>query len=188
MAIKTLQENVNQAINDLCEIRQALINKGVECPSGTPTCEYGAKIEGIQSGGGTAETYLKRVIDRTIYTIKLPEGLTEIGMYAFQRCESLYSVEFPSSLSFINQLGFNYCTNLRSVTLPKNFDTLSTGGFKNCSSLTTVTFLGTPLSISSDAFGNCTNLKKIRVPWYSGKVANAPWGATNATIVYNYKG
>jgi hypothetical protein len=26
------------------------------------------------------------------------------------------------------------------------------------------------------------------VPWAEGAVANAPWGATNATINYNYTG
>jgi len=50
----------------------------------------------------------------------------------------------------------------------------------------TLTFNGTPTSIASNAFGNCTNLRTINVPWAEGAVANAPWGATNATINYNY--
>jgi hypothetical protein len=32
----------------------------------------------------------------------------------------------------------------------------------------------------------CNNLTIINVPWSSGTVANAPWGAYNATINYNY--
>ena len=38
----------------------------------------------------------------------------------------------------------------------------------------------------SSAFDGCTNLTDIKVPWAEGAVANAPWGATNATITYNY--
>ena len=51
MATKTLNENINQAINDLKGVKQAIIDKGVEIPSGTPTSEYGTKISEIQSGG-----------------------------------------------------------------------------------------------------------------------------------------
>jgi hypothetical protein len=31
-----------------------------------------------------------------------------------------------------------------------------------------------------------TNLMTINVPWSEGEVINAPWGASNATINYNY--
>jgi hypothetical protein len=51
-----------------------------------------------------------------------------------------------------------------------------------------LTFKGTPTSISTTAFGSCTNLKTINVPWAEGAVAGSPWGATAATINYNYKG
>ncbi len=44
---------------------------------------------------------------------------------------------------------------------------------------------GTPQSIASDAF-LAGNISDIYVPWAEGSVANAPWGATTATIHYNY--
>ena len=40
------------------------------------------------------------------------------------------------------------------------------------------TFSGTP-------FHNCFGITDIYVPWSEGEVANAPWGATRATIHYN---
>lgn len=43
----------------------------------------------------------------------------------------------------------------------------------------------TSIEIVADAFEGCTNLTTINVPWAEGAVANAPWGATNATINYN---
>lgn len=39
--------------------------------------------------------------------------------------------------------------------------------------------------IANNAFSNCKNLLDIYVPWSEGEVADAPWGATNATIHYN---
>ena len=50
--------------------------------------------------------------------------------------------------------------------------------------MTSITFEGTPKSIDSTAFYKCTNLTTINVPWKENAVANAPWGATNATINY----
>lgn len=56
--------NINQAISDFDTIKQAIINKGVEVPNGTPTSEYGELIGNIQSGAsvlilfeGTDEGY-----------------------------------------------------------------------------------------------------------------------------------
>lgn len=43
-------------------------------------------------------------------------------------------------------------------------------------------------NIGDSAFSGCTSLAltTINVPWADGAVANAPWGATNATITYGY--
>ena len=58
--------------------------------------------------------------------------------------------------------------------------------FQNCTSFTSITFKSTPTTIASSAFNGCTNLTDIKVPWAEGAVSGAPWGATNATITYNY--
>jgi hypothetical protein len=63
---------------------------------------------------------------------------------------------------------------------------INNSAFLNCTSLTLATFLGQPKYIDATVFGGCTNLTTINVPWPSGAVANAPWGATNATITYDY--
>ena len=61
--------------------------------------------------------------------------------------------------------------------------------FSNCKKLKTVTLSNTITSIGRYAFQNCTNITTINVPWASGVVTNAPWGApTTATINYNYGG
>jgi hypothetical protein len=55
--------------------------------------------------------------------------------------------------------------------------------------MTTVYFIGDSeksLSINKNAFRDCNNLTDIYVPWSEGDVTNAPWGATNATIHYNW--
>ena len=83
---------------------------------------------------------------------------------------------------------FSDCTNLALTTLPSGITNIGDGAFSNCSSLVSLTFEGTPESIGGSAFYGCSNLTTINVPWAEGAVANAPWGATNATITYGYTG
>ena len=43
----TLEQNINQVINDFDSVESAIKSKGVEVPEGTPTSEYGTLIENI---------------------------------------------------------------------------------------------------------------------------------------------
>lgn len=73
-----------------------------------------------------------------------------------------------------------------SPTLPGDLTTIGFGVFANCTGLTSITFEGNPKTIHSSAFNGCSNLTTIYVPWSQGQVANAPWGASKATIIYDY--
>ena len=118
----------------------------------------------------------------------LPENLMFIDGYAFESCTSLALTSFPESLRSIADGAFENCTSLALTSLPESLRSIGSYAFKNCTGLTSITFKGTPTTISSTAFNGCTNLTDIKVPWAKGAVINAPWGATNATITYNYTG
>ena len=231
MATKTLSENINQAISDFDGIKQAIIDKGVDVPSGTPTSQYSAKIGEIQSGGGGSDEEFIKMVERSATEITLTSGLTNIRSYAFYLYSTLTSVEMPDSLTSIGNYAFRGCMYLAITSLPDSITTIGEYAFQSCGklaltslpdSLTTIskyaffgcpklaitsvpasvtsigiyafynatfkeiTFKGTPTSIGTAAFGGCTYLKTIRVPWSSGAVSGAPWGATKATIIYNY--
>ena len=124
--------------------------------------QMATEISNIKSGDDGS---LKSVIERTVSNPTLPSDLTSIGSYAFSNC-----------------------TSLALTSLPAGVTSIGSYAFFNCTSLTSITFEGTPKTISSDAFRSCYNLTTINVPWAEGAVANAPWGATNATINYNYTG
>ena len=121
-------------------------------------------------------------------SLEFMSGLINIENYAFQSCTSLQSVLFGDTLQKIAQQSFDGCTSLSTLIFPSSLVRIDYQGFSNCTNLTTVTFQGTPTAISSSAFNGCTNLTTINVPWASGTVSDAPWGATNATINYNYVG
>ena len=132
---------------------------------------------------------LGKIIDKSIGATTLPPGLTTIGAYAFRDCTSLALSALPAGITSIGTYAFSGCTSLALSALPAGLTSISTSAFRDCAGLTEITFLSTPSgAISTSAFANCNNLLVIRVPWASGAKADAPWGAKNATIIYNYQG
>ena len=124
----------------------------------------------------------------TLALTSLPSGITSMGDYVFDGCTNLALTSLPSGITSIGERAFADCTNLALTSLPSGITSIGSSAFYNCTKLTSITFTGTPTSIGSSAFSGCTNLTTINVPWAEGEVANAPWGATNATINYNYTG
>lgn len=120
--------------------------------------------------------------------IVLPDTLSSIDRHAFNGCKNLVIDEFPNNLVAIGMSAFVDCINLSIKKIPQSIKTIDGSVFMDCKGLTSITFEGKPNDIASDAFYGCTNLLTINVPWAAGAVARAPWGATNATINYNYTG
>ena len=118
----------------------------------------------------------------------LPDGLTSISSNAFKGCTNLALTKLPTRLTTINSYTFWNCPKLALTELPDSLTKIDSSAFQNCTGLTTLTFKRIASSINSSAFSGCTNLTTINVPWAEGAVKNAPWGAENATINYNYTG
>ena len=157
------------------------------------------------SGGGDS---LESVFDGTATTASLPNvteirkyafyfskltnvsmpKVTAIGSSAFYACSNLALTSLPSGLTSIGSSAFANCTNLALTSLPSNLTSIETYAFSGCKGLKSITFEGQPTTIDSMAFTNCSNLATINVPWAEGAVSGAPWGATGATINYNYTG
>lgn len=139
---------------------------------------------------------------------QLPNGLTSIGSSAFSGDIALRLTALPDTVTNIESGVFSGCTNLALTALPSGITRIYAQTFQNCinnristipASITriddyafqdvrqpVITFEGTPASLSSTGFHASPNITDIYVPWSEGEVANAPWGARNATIHYNY--
>lgn len=138
----------------------------------------------------------------------LPEGITRIEDNAFYSCFYMPLASLPNNISYIGKEAFYYCNRLAIKKLPENLKyigssafghgrlsmlysipsgatTIEADAFLACG-MSSIKFEGTPENIANTVFKACNKLTEIRVPWSEGEVANAPWGATNATIIYNY--
>lgn len=124
----------------------------------------------------------------------LPEGISHIPTYCFSY-SGLSSSRFslPDTITSIGDYGLSSCPNMTKWIIPASVQSLGKAVFYHSSTLQEVYFLGKPNfpSIGSQyehIFCYCDSLHDIYVPWSSGEVYGAPWGATNATIHYNWAG
>lgn len=121
---------------------------------------------------------------------RLPEGITAIPQGMFYNCYSLMSVNVPSTVTSIDESAFYGCSRLLSINLPDGLEVIGKQAF----AFTAVEDVYVPASVTSigsGAFaysisgGNVVKKRCIRCGFAEGAVEGAPWGATDATIIYN---
>ncbi len=100
----------------------------------------------------------------TLTTIKIPEGVEEIGSLAFDT-SSFSSVVLPSTLKKIDAYAFSD-TSLTGITIPANVELINSFAFNGCSSLSNVTFASDSKlkKIDTKVFENCSSLRAVTIP------------------------
>lgn len=112
--------------------------------------------------------------------LRIPEGITSVGAYAFRNLSELTSLELPSSLTYIGSMAFNGCSGIIGIELPENLgavgsgafgycagaagtlrlpqglNTVYSGAFTGCTGFDTLAICGTNTTIASDAFYLCS--------------------------------
>ena len=58
----------------------------------------------------------------TITHVTIPEGVTTIGVYAFQGCTGLTHITFPDGLTTIGNYAFHDCTGLQYIIIPRSLE------------------------------------------------------------------
>ena len=117
--------------------------------------------------------------NKAIKTVKIQNGVTSIGDYAFDNCTSLTSIEIPSGVTSIGDGAFAYCTSLTSIEIPSGVTSIGNSAFKNCTSLASIEIPSSVTSIGNEAFAYCTNLTSIEIP--SGVTSIENYAFSNCT-------
>ena len=99
-------------------------------------------------------------------------NVTKIGERAFSGCIGLKEIILPQSLTEIGEYAFNK-TALASITLPQSIDKVGNGWFSDCKYLETVNFDGKIKEIGNYAFSGCISLKNIEIPSSVVSIGNA---------------
>ncbi|BDC96666.1 leucine-rich repeat domain-containing protein [Treponema saccharophilum] len=108
-----------------------------------------------------ADGVLKECTDKSVTSVTIPEGVTEIGGCAFKGCESLASVEIPSSVTAIGKQAFRDCKSLSSVVIPSSVTVIGDFAFNGCKSLSSVLIPSSVRKIGDRAFEGCESLSSV---------------------------
>lgn len=129
---------------------------------------------------------------RTLETVILPEGCTDLNDDAFQHCDSLKAITLPSTLKFISSMALYGCEKLEEITIPDSVVYIGRYAFCYCYLLEEVTIPESVRSIGGGAFSNCLGLSRFNGKFAdeSGRylidrnilLAVAPYGWTTITV------
>ena len=114
--------------------------------------------EGVTSIGGWA---FKNCV---LTSVMIPDSVTSIACGAFSECRSLASVTIPEGVTSIDGYAFSGCSGLTSVTIPNSVTSIDGYAFSGCSGLTSVTIPNSVTSIGEDAFSGCSGLTSVTIP------------------------
>ncbi|MBS7298877.1 MAG: leucine-rich repeat domain-containing protein [Eubacteriales bacterium] len=103
------------------------------------------------------------VDSKAITDVVIPEGVTEIGSFAFVYYENMTSIQFPSTLKAIKNNSFCYCTGLKDIVLNEGLETIGYRAFAYCSALESITFPKSLKTTDSGILANCSNFKIINI-------------------------
>ena len=101
---------------------------------------------------------------RTDASYIIPEGIREIGDFAFSQCESLVSVVIPESVISIGANAFSSCEKLTELSMPSRLVHLGEFAFFHCYKLKSIVIPEGVTSLGKDVFGSCKSLISVRLP------------------------
>ena len=114
--------------------------------------------EGVESIGKQAF-----FVCSSLKEVRIPEGVTSIGDSAFAQT-NLTEVEIPKSVKNIEQYAFNACGNLEEVTIPEGVTSIGRSAFAYCSRLKQVIISDGVEIIGGSAFYGCSSLTEVTIP------------------------
>lgn len=149
-----------------------------EFPDNT-TISFREKGDGILSGFFSAADKLKEVRNlpagitqitaaafqnTAIENFVVPEGVTTIGINAFNNNPHLKTVTLPASVTSIGNFAFSNNTAMTSIVTGENITSIGNGAFQNTSTLTSIS-LGNKLeSIGNNAFNGASVIEMLELP------------------------
>lgn len=112
----------------------------------------------------------------------IPDGVADIGAYAFSGSSNLSSITIPDSVTSIGRSAFASCSGLTDVVIPASVTSVDVGAFENCTGLVNAALYGGSWALRG-TFDGCSNLKTVNI---AGDVErlDAPFvGCANLTEV-----
>ena len=132
-------------------------------PEGEGECEIPASIQGLP----TVRIGDWSFNSRRYSSIRIPEGVTDIGYEAFSGCPALEEVELPHTVTNIGDYAFYEDTGLKKVVIPENVVAAGDNAFGGCSNIEDLSILARNMETGpwwSNPFRGVGNLLRVTLP------------------------
>lgn len=114
--------------------------------------------EGVTNVGEGAFAFLTGVEN-----VELSSSVETMSYAAFYGCSALTSLVLPNSLKAIGNYVFSDCSSLTSLVLPNSVETIGSSAFSGCSALTSLVLPNSVKTIGEVAFDGCLELESIEI-------------------------
>ena len=124
--------------------------------------------EGVTNVGEGAFAFLTGVEN-----VELSSSVETMSYAAFYGCSALTSLVLPNSLKAIGNYVFSDCSSLTSLVLPNSVETIGSSAFSGCSGLTSLVLSNSVETIGDFAFSGCSSLTSLVIPNSVIEIGNA---------------
>ncbi len=99
--------------------------------------------------------------------VKIRTGTIDIADQCFLNCKNLFSVSLPDSITNIGNRAFAYCSNLKEINLPDSILKIGNESFVYCKAIDNIHIPRSLIDIGTNTwfspFGYCSGLKELIV-------------------------
>lgn len=100
---------------------------------------------------------------KEITSVKILDGVTSIGNYAFEDCCYITDVSISTSVTRIGKNAFDSCWRITEIPIPDSLAQLDEYAFANCSGLTRISIPGSVETIGDYAFSRCWRMTEATI-------------------------
>lgn len=94
-------------------------------------------------------------------SVRIPDGIKQIGAFSFDSCESLTQVVLPTQLESLGMYAFDNCKAIKSMEIPETLWFIGSGALRRCKALESVNLPESLVCIEEGALYGCVKLKEI---------------------------
>ena len=117
----------------------------------------------IENSDNSEAIKVKYRITYNLTSVSIPEGVIDIGDYAFYRMIAVTSLTIPDSVENIDTAAFFQCGSVTGIKLSKNIKHLGSGAFAQ-TAIQSITLPDGLEVVDSGAFSQCDALERLVIP------------------------
>lgn len=117
----------------------------------------------IENSDNSEAIKVKYRITYNLTSVSIPEGVVDIGNYAFYRMIAVTSLTIPDSVTDVGMAAFFQCGSVTGIKLSKNVKHLGSGAFAQ-TAIQSITLPDGLEVVDSGVFSQCDALERLVIP------------------------